>query len=405
MKKLRSLFSIFLSILLIFSLINVHNVFAASTDKVNVPDVSLRNAILQKIGEDSTYSLTKKDMESFETLSITNNTIVSIEGLQYCTNLRSLDLSNNQINSLTPLTNLDKLVTVKLGNNKIPSIPDLSNMTSLSCLYLNNNIIESVTGLKDLPCLMDLRLDYNKITDLSPMDNIPELTLFEANNNSINNISSLSQFTNLIILNLYHNNITDISPLSELQNLDVNLDLSYNNITDISPLTSLTNLTYLNLSNNKIADLEPLRTLYALDTLDLDSNEIINVEPISTLPNLVSLSLNKNRIWDARPLANLPNADFYFARLDDQNCSAPSTAWVNSTNWRGYPTSYAMTNPILPLTNMTITNVYNGGNYNRSNNVVYAPEGSPYFTYHFKEDIPVGNISASFSGNYRNSNY
>ena len=150
MKKFISLLLCFLCALAISVVCSV-NALAASTDPVDVPDTHLKSAILEKLGKTPDYTLTKDDMASFEILEVSNNNIVSLEGLQYCTDLRKLDLSHNQVNSMDQLKELKDLMYVNLSDNKISTVPDLSKLKNLYCLYLDHNTLNSINGIHDLP--------------------------------------------------------------------------------------------------------------------------------------------------------------------------------------------------------------------------------------------------------------
>ncbi|MFN7524192.1 MAG: leucine-rich repeat domain-containing protein [Aphanizomenon sp.] len=58
---------------------------------------------------------------------------------QTLTNLTSLDLSENKISDIKPLSNLTNLTSLSLSGNKISDIKPLSNLTNLAYLYLAKN--------------------------------------------------------------------------------------------------------------------------------------------------------------------------------------------------------------------------------------------------------------------------
>eukprot|EP01051_Picozoa_sp_SAG22_P018877 SAG22_NODE_3312_length_1786_cov_2.332543_2_plen_213_part_00 len=122
---------------------------------------------------------------------------------------------------------LTSLTRLNLFNNQITDIAPLSALTSLTTLYLNSNKITDITPLSALTSLTELDLQSNQITDLAP----------------------LSAMTSLNLLFLHKNQITDIAPLSALTSL-TDLRLSNNQITDIAPLMTLTSLRRLYLYEN-----------------------------------------------------------------------------------------------------------------------------------------------------------
>ncbi len=177
----------------------------------------------------------------------------------------------------------------------------LSNLTQLD---LDNNQIADISPLSALTNLTQLSFYQNQIADISPLNSLTNLTQLNLNYNQIADISPLNSLTNLTQLNLNYNQIADISPLNALTNL-TQLNLNYNQIADISPLNALTNLTYLDLDNNQIADISPLSALTNLTYLDLDNNQIADISPLSALTNLTELNLDNNQIADLSPLQSL----------------------------------------------------------------------------------------------------
>lgn len=113
MKKLRNLL-LTLSFLLLITAASCVTAFAASTDPVTIPDNHLRNALLTKLNKAEGDVITEEEMASFEILEIPNSSIVSLKGLEYCTSLRLLDLTNNKVNGIDAIKNLTELRYAKL---------------------------------------------------------------------------------------------------------------------------------------------------------------------------------------------------------------------------------------------------------------------------------------------------
>eukprot|EP01051_Picozoa_sp_SAG22_P004974 SAG22_NODE_283_length_13027_cov_25.568535_5_plen_248_part_00 len=123
--------------------------------------------------------------------------------------------------ALTSLTKLD------LRNNYITDIAPLSALTSLTTLYLHNNQIADLAPLSALTSLTDLYLRANQITDIAPLSSLTWLTKLDLHGNQITDLAPLSAMTSLTWLSLYKNQITDIAPLKSLTSLRI-LDLQNN---------------------------------------------------------------------------------------------------------------------------------------------------------------------------------
>ena len=223
---------------------------------VTFADRNIEWAIRQMLDK-PTGDIRQSDLERITGLDSVRQGVSDLSGLEYCVNLTTLYLHDNQISDISPL----------------------SSLASLTTLYLHNNQISDISALSSLANLTTLNLPGNQISDISPLSSLANLTTLYLNDNQISDISPLSSLANLTRLHLHQNRISDISPLSSLANLTT-LELYGNRISDISALSSLTNLTALYLDENRISDLSPLSSLANLGGLKLDSNQICDISPL-----------------------------------------------------------------------------------------------------------------------------
>ena len=69
-------------------------------------------------GSDGT-TVTASDMLALKTLSVADQGIVQLDGLQYAANLTSLDLGGNEIATITPLAGLTNLTELDASGNEL----------------------------------------------------------------------------------------------------------------------------------------------------------------------------------------------------------------------------------------------------------------------------------------------
>ena len=140
------------------------------------------------------------------------NPVRNLSGMEYCTNLTSLELPYNEVYNITPLAGLVNLNHLELDVNDVVDISALSGLSSLAILELVDN----------------------DIVDISPLAGLTNLTALKLDSNLINNISALAGLTNLSQLDLSDNWITDISPLVQ------NAGLTFPDTVDLegNPLSS-----------------------------------------------------------------------------------------------------------------------------------------------------------------------
>lgn len=140
-------------------------------------DENLRKLINKILGQTEDYNPNKDDLATLTEISTSDiavNTIQSLKGLEYAINLTSLDLNNQEIKDLSPITGLAKLVNIKVDNNNLGS---LNLLTDEEKKFYANSIVNIYNNASSGDTLIASRvLDTNK-------DNIADLVLvFEKNN-------------------------------------------------------------------------------------------------------------------------------------------------------------------------------------------------------------------------------
>lgn len=127
-------------------------------------DKSFYNAIkLREYGnlniEFPSYYL--EDIEDFELVSYG---IETLDGVEHCKHVVTLDLSNNNIVDISELWSLDKLEELYLANNQVGYIDALCNLFRLRVIDLSGNQIDEISPLMELEKLEYVNLVGNKIS-------------------------------------------------------------------------------------------------------------------------------------------------------------------------------------------------------------------------------------------------
>lgn len=242
----------------------------------------------------------KGDVSSIQKLTIVNQDVLKIDGLEYMVNLNYLDLTNNNIRDLTPLKKLNKLSALFLKGNFVEDYSPI--------VVLYNKLKE-----KDF----DIKISFNdknlenavkeavgkKNGELVPSD-LVAIKELDLSDKGIKSLQGTQYFVNLVRLDMSGNMIEDLEPLRTLTKMKTLL-LSSNLLVDITPLQYLSNLEYLNLDNNKVYDLTPLLQVVHLKQLSLMQNNISNTILIGKLVELEVLDLSKNSIFEVTGLDKL----------------------------------------------------------------------------------------------------
>lgn len=97
----------------------------------------IRDAINKPKGE-----ITQKDYEGIHSLLLLDKEIGDLEAMpvfQYASNLENLNLYDNRISNLTPISRLSKLSWLNLGRNQIKDLSPLKSLPHLKKLYIYEN--------------------------------------------------------------------------------------------------------------------------------------------------------------------------------------------------------------------------------------------------------------------------
>lgn len=177
----------------------------ADTDEVTFKDENLHKKINEALGRGSvTIAITVADMKTLDNLNLNSADIQDLSGIEYAENVTSISLSNNNITSLQPLTQLINLKSITIQNNTSPisasEINSLSSLKKLEKLIVkiddsNGKII--MNGEDSFPALIELRLTESNIGDIefANLKSIQYINLEDATTGNINieNINSLYQ--------------------------------------------------------------------------------------------------------------------------------------------------------------------------------------------------------------------
>ncbi|KAH9261006.1 hypothetical protein BASA81_000710 [Batrachochytrium salamandrivorans] len=106
---------------------------------------------------------------SLEVVNVSNNKLQSVEFLQNCVNLQSLNLSGNQLTNLEglPWESMSRLADVKLGRNRLIEFPkEMGNLVNLVNLEAEENLVNKIPlEFLKLKKLRLLTLNGNPIQD------------------------------------------------------------------------------------------------------------------------------------------------------------------------------------------------------------------------------------------------
>ena len=238
-------------------------------------------------------------------LNLENNLISDVSALLLAVfpNLVDLNLNDNQISELALAGHPNHLELLQLANNPISKV-SVSDLPKLHHIPIEHTLSElSLSGLPSVPGFTLSRHPLLSKVSLSDLPNLKELYIFD--NPRLSEVA-LSGLPNLTYLRFTRNDGLSTVSLPELPSLTT-LICPNNSLSDISFLKEWIALTELELSDNLISDVSPLSNLTHLTALRLSNNLVSDVSPLSNLTSLTELRLGNNLVSDVSALSNLTN--------------------------------------------------------------------------------------------------
>ena len=216
--------------------------FNINAQIIDFPDANFKAALIADgVDTNSDGEIQVSEAEARDELRVDNQSISSMEGIEYFVNMLFLDCSDNL------LTEID--------------ISALTNLDTLDCSY--NQLTSLNLGSVNL---IELHCGINQLTSLD-----------------------LSSATNLESLGCYGNQLTALDLSNQTETLQA-LDCYSNNLTTLD-VESLTMLTWLTCDDNQLTSLNLNSTSIWL--LSATQNQLTNIDT-SSLPDLLYLHISDN---------------------------------------------------------------------------------------------------------------
>lgn len=292
----------------------------ADTDVVNILDANFRQAIRThnpKIDTNDDDIITYGEARALTgTLNLKNRSIANHTGLEAFENIKTLDISGNNLTSLD-LSHNTKLERVACNRNKLSSL-DVSMLPQLKLLYCQaqkdaNNPLTSIDLNQNLE-LENLDIGSNKFTNINLSNNTKLKRL----------ICSANQLASL-----------DLSANTLLEELNAGL----NPITEFN-FTTNTQLKKLTIGATDITRID-LSGLSLLEHLDMSSSEKLCKLNVSQNPLLKHIQVNGSPKLEWVNVQNGRNSDInvgYFYSSPVLKCVKIDAGFTPNSQWFSFGT-------------------------------------------------------------------
>lgn len=265
-----------------------------------------------------------------DSLDCSSYSITNIDGLQHFTNLKVIDLHNNNLSLLKGIDALALVEELYVQENELVELPDFSNSTHLKILEADNNFITTAPNLPSQ--LRLLNLGENNLTSLGDLSSLSELEyLLIYRNTNLKEIPSFEGLTKLKELQCYLCGLNSLPTLSMLTNIEY-LNIGYNNFTSLPDLSSNKKLLTLYANNCSLNSFPDLSSLPLLQKVRLYNNYLSFEDFIPLL-----VDTNYSEVYKIIPQNNFTNplAPTYF-EYDSVSFKTGLAAATLGTNYTWY---------------------------------------------------------------------
>jgi Leucine Rich repeats (2 copies) len=188
---------------------------------------------------------------------------VKVEGPNYSLSLMRLTFQGPKLEphqGVITCSVMQNLTVVSVGQEGITSLEGLQHATNLKAILFTvwgterYHPLSDLSPIRNLVGLEELSIQNSSILDLTPLANLTNLHFLDISNNPITDVPVLGNLSNLTDLTMGNVPVNDISALQHLSKLEI-LFVCCTNVSDFSTVQSLQNLWYLNMSFNRPADI------------------------------------------------------------------------------------------------------------------------------------------------------
>ena len=319
-----------------------------------VKDDWLRQEFIDILGDDGSGEPDFSKAAEITSLDLSNGYIRDLSGIQYFKNLAELNIANNEISDLSPLSGCTKLKTLDASGQYISNLGALSDLKELTELNLADNELTTLSSLTELTELQKLDVSGNEIAvfgtagklqnlqylnmadnpmeeiDLSTLSDLANLTELNVSGCGIESIEGINT-GNLTTLNVSYNQIDSAAALEKAEKLRT-LDISYNMLTEADGLKSCISLQELSMEGNLLESIAWIEPLSGLTNINLAQTGLVeeNLIYLQNMKNLQTLDISGNMIFSLSIITDLeslqkitisytPLSDTDIQKLDEKN--------------------------------------------------------------------------------------
>lgn len=246
------------------------------------------------------YEAQGGNIDSIKALKVDASNYLAVKNrLFYFKNLDSLIIDRLPVVDLSLLSGVTSIKSLTISNDSITSLFGIENLNSLISLYIdgNDNLI-SLHGIEKLNLLQSLKISSNKelvsLKGIKKLSSLIKLELYE--NKKLINFQGIEQLKSLRFLWIfYNNNLINLQGIGQLDSLTELLISNDNSLVSLQGINQFNSLTTLIVEHNdNLTDMQGIEQLGSLTSLEVSENRKLRSLKMDKLSSLTSLKVSNN---------------------------------------------------------------------------------------------------------------
>lgn len=225
-------------------------------------------------------------------------------------NLTEINISDNPIEDLLPLSEVKTLKKIVGKNTKVSDLSVLQTNELLESIDLQGSQVKSIVSVINLPQLTYLNVDQSELDQ----EEIPGFLIQRSEVNVIYRSEELSKWWEDLDSNwkeLFRKEFSlPADPTAEqLHSLTAKSELSFqrSSVDNLIPLSAFVNLRSFSLFDAPLSSIAPISGMVLLTKLTLSQMPVTDFLPLSNLVNLELLDISNTGIEELTAISNLKN--------------------------------------------------------------------------------------------------
>ena len=259
---------------------------------------------------------------------IIDGSLNSLDGIELCPLLKTLNCTNSKIESLAHITGcpvLEELICMNIGLTNLEFLQYCPQLRRLFCCH---NQLQDLEGIRHCPQLQNLSCGFNQLVSLHELKYCPQLEELTVPYSGLKSLDGIEACPLLRSLRCYNNALATIRPIRQLPLLS-NLDCSSNRLVNLEGIENCTRLTYLYICGNQITTLNELVYLRHLVNVLTSNNPLAIQTP--QVQRFLRYRKNSNSIYDDRQNVHDPHIQKTVCDSIQRLMSDPSPSFAIET--------------------------------------------------------------------------